>query len=101
VAAQVALCKPDRVHLVTGDDAEAAAITSELVRAGTLIPCNTERWPGCYVARSTTGDVARVEGRTFICSPTPDGAGPTNNWVDPVEMKAKVGGGEAEAWRMM
>jgi hypothetical protein len=64
---QVGLCKPDRVHLLDGSESENEALLKTLVHAGTLIPAG-EKWPGCYLARSTTADVARVESRTYICS---------------------------------
>ena len=62
---QVDLCKPDRVHLLTGSEAENKDLLNSLVLAGAFTPL---KWPGCYLARSTTADVARVESRTFICS---------------------------------
>lgn len=84
------MCKPDRVHLVTGSAAEHAALLNELVRSGVLVKLNEDKWPGCYLARSTASDVARVEGRTFICSRDEGDAGPTNNWAEPGAMKAKL-----------
>ena len=87
---QIALCKPDRVHLVTGSEEENASLLSELVRSGVLVKCNETNWPGCYLARSTAADVARVEARTFICSEKEGDAGPTNNWMDPQQMRAKL-----------
>ena len=89
---QVALCKPDRVHLVTGSAAENADLIADLVHAGVLVKCNEEKWPGCYLARSTTSDVARVESRTIICSEKEVDAGPTNIWKAPAEMMTKLTG---------
>ena len=68
VTEQAALCKPDAVHLCTGTEEEAAALTNQLILSGTLVKLNQDKWPGCVLARSTTADVARVESRTFICS---------------------------------
>ena len=85
-----ALCQPDQVHWVDGSQAEYDSLCEQLVASGTFIKLNPKLWPGCYYAKSDPGDVARVEERTFICSKTRDDAGPTNNWADPVEMKAKL-----------
>ena len=85
-----ALCKPDRVHWVDGTKAENDRLCAEMVESGTLIRLNPKKWPGCYYARSDASDVARVEERTFICSHSREGAGPTNNWMNPFEMKAKL-----------
>jgi phosphoenolpyruvate carboxykinase (GTP) len=86
----VQLCQPTQVHWVDGSQAENEQLCAQLVANGTFTKLNEKTWPGCFYARSDPGDVARVEDRTFICSRTPDGAGPTNNWVDPDEMRAKL-----------
>lgn len=82
----VRLCRPSRVHLVSGSDAENTTLLTKMVHSGTLVPTNDAKRPGSYVARSTTGDVARVEERTYICSKNKNEAGFTNNWTDPTEM---------------
>jgi len=84
------LTKPAAIHWVDGSQEENDALCNLLVKAGIYIKLNEKLWPGCYYAKSDPGDVARVEERTYICSKNKDDAGPTNNWADPVEMKAKL-----------
>ena len=81
------LTKPDSVHWVDGSQEENETLCAQMVGSGTFIKLNQELWPGCYYARSDAGDVARVEDRTYICSLSKDSAGPTNNWVNPYEMR--------------
>jgi phosphoenolpyruvate carboxykinase (GTP) len=84
------LTKPDAIHWVDGSQEENDALCARLVESGTFIKLNQDLWPGCYYARSDASDVARVEDRTFICSLSKDNAGPTNNWIDPFEMRRRL-----------
>ncbi len=92
VKKMAALCQPDTIHWVDGSQAEYEALCEQMVRGGTFIRLNQKKWPGCYLARSDASDVARVEDRTFICSLSKDAAGPTNNWVNPFEMRKTLKG---------
>ncbi len=84
------LTKPAAIHWVDGSQEENDALCAQMVASGTFIKLNEKLWPGCYYARSDVSDVARVEERTFICSLSKDGAGPTNNWVEPFAMRKKI-----------
>jgi phosphoenolpyruvate carboxykinase (GTP) len=87
VSEMAQLCGPDRIHWCDGSQTEYDAICNQMVAAGTFIRLNPENRPASFLARSHPGDVARVEARTFVCSIRRQEAGPTNNWVDPREMK--------------
>jgi len=85
------LCKPENVVWVTGEEALYEQLREEACKTGEMIKLNQELLPGCYLHRSALNDVARVEGRTFICCRNKDDAGPINNWMDPQEAYAKLG----------
>ena len=82
---KVALVQPDKIVWIDGSEDQLNALRAEACSTGEMIKLNQEKLPGCYLHRTAVNDVARVEGRTFICSPTKDEAGPTNNWMDPDE----------------
>src|SRR5476651_841026 len=86
------LCKPATIHWVDGSQAEYDELCAQMVASGTFTKLNEKLWPGCYYARSDANDVARVEDRTFICSHSKEAAGPTNNWVNPFDMRKKLRG---------
>jgi phosphoenolpyruvate carboxykinase (GTP) len=91
VAEMAALTKPDRIVWCDGSVEEKNKLTEEAVEQKILEPLNQEKLPGCYLHRSNPNDVARVENLTFICTPTKDDAGPTNNWMDPQQAYDKLG----------
>jgi phosphoenolpyruvate carboxykinase (GTP) len=85
-----ALCQPKNIHYCDGSDREYEDLCKKMIDLGTFTPLNPELRPNSFLARSDPQDVARVEACTYICSASPDDAGPTNNWADPKEMKQKL-----------
>ena len=81
------MCQPDNIYWCDGSEEENKRLLEESVKSGASVKLNQDKLPGCYLFRSDASDVARVEGRTYISSKKKEDAGPTNNWVDPVELK--------------
>jgi len=86
----VALCKPDKIVYCDGTYEERQRLFKEGCQAGIFIELNQEKWPGCYYHRSNSNDVARTEHLTFICTPSEDMVGPTNNWMEDKAAYAKL-----------
>ena len=86
----VNLCQPDSIVWIDGSEAQLEELRAQAVATGELTKLNEEKLPGCYLHRTAPNDVARVEDRTFICCRKQEDAGPTNNWMDPQEMYAKL-----------
>ncbi|MBV8879168.1 MAG: phosphoenolpyruvate carboxykinase (GTP), partial [Planctomycetaceae bacterium] len=84
------LTRPDRIHWCDGSDEEYRRLVSEMLRDGTLLELDPAKNPGSYLHRSHPSDVARSEQLTFICTEQKEDAGPTNNWMSPVEATEKL-----------
>src|SRR5512142_373250 len=85
------MCKPDRIYWCDGTEEEGRELTREAVANGVLIPLNQQKRPNSYYSRSNPTDVARTEELTFVCTPTKEESGPTNNWMPPDEAYRKLG----------
>ena len=77
------LVNPDKVMWIDGSEEQLNQLRAEACSTGEMIKLNEEKLPGCYLHRTAVNDVARVEGRTYICSRKEEDAGPTNNWMEP------------------
>jgi len=86
----VDLCEPASLRVLDGSEEERRDLQRQAVAEGVLIPLNPDKLPGCYLHRSNPNDVARTEQNTFICAPSENLAGPTNNWLDPRQAYAKL-----------
>ncbi|MDP9173142.1 MAG: phosphoenolpyruvate carboxykinase (GTP) [Planctomycetota bacterium] len=88
----IALCEPRDVHWCDGSVGERQVLSARGVREGVFLQLNQQKLPGCYLHRSNPNDVARSEQNTYICTPSKDMAGPTNNWMDNRQAYAKLKG---------
>ena len=85
-----AMTQPDKIVWIDGTEEQAEALRAEACSTGEIIKLNQDLLPNCYLHRTAINDVARVEGRTFICTRTKEGAGNINNWMDPQECYEKL-----------
>ena len=85
-----AMTQPEKIVWIDGSEEQANALRAEACSTGEMIKLNEELLPGCYLHRTAVNDVARVEGRTFICTSKKEDAGNINNWMDPKECYEKL-----------
>jgi len=90
IAEMAAMVEPSDIILIDGSEAQADALRKQAIASGEMIKLNEEKLPNCYLHRTAVNDVARVEGRTFICTSKKEDAGNINNWMDPKECYAKL-----------
>ena len=90
IAQQIKLTAPNQVVWIDGSEEQLEQLREEACATGEIYKLNQEKLPGCYLHRSDPSDVARVEGRTFICCEKQEDAGPTNNWMAPAQMHAML-----------
>ncbi len=91
IAEMAAMTKPDSIVWIDGSEEQLNALRDQACSTGEIIKLNQELLPNCYLHRTAVNDVARVEGRTFICTSKKEDAGNINNWMDPKECYAKLG----------
>ena len=84
------MCRPDSIVWIDGSDEQRETLRAEACATGEIIKLDQEKLPGCYLHRTAINDVARVEGRTFICTSKKEDAGNINNWMHPDECKEKL-----------
>ena len=84
------MCRPDSIVWIDGSEEQANILRAEACKTGEIIKLNEEKLPNCYLHRTALNDVARVEGKTFICTTKKEDAGNINNWIEPNECKAKL-----------
>src|SRR2546423_10153557 len=87
-----ALTEPENIFWCDGSERENEFLIAESLNQNVLIKLNQQKVPRSYLHRSNPNDVARVEQCTFVCTPTKEEAGPTNNWSEPSEIYAKLRG---------
>jgi len=90
IAEMAEMTRPDNIVWIDGSNEQAEALREQACATGEMIKLNQDLLPGCYLHRTAVNDVARVEARTFICTPTKEEAGNINNWMAPEEMYAKL-----------
>lgn len=87
-----ALCNPDKIEIIDGSEEQLEKLRAQAVKEKILVKLNQEKLPGCYLHRTTVNDVARVEGRTFICSKKKEDSAPINNWMETGEAYKMLNG---------